>query len=196
MTSSFDTTVERGLDAMLIVYSLVDGHPASTICEEFIRKRSGWFTTALTILEVQTVLTKIYGVEPQVAAQKLQQFIAGPCVVTPVDLTTVDEAIQLATRAGIDLTDAVLLWQAKINAAFELATDDHKLAAACALFNLTALNPIDNSLRQQIATWEVSHLAHKGLPRILQRIHHWLAQHYPQAAQDFWSQTGAGSHLP
>jgi hypothetical protein len=31
MISSSELRVERGLDAMLIVYSLLDGHPASTL---------------------------------------------------------------------------------------------------------------------------------------------------------------------
>ncbi len=39
MTSSFSQKVERGLDTMLIVYGLIDGHPASTVCEQFIRKQ-------------------------------------------------------------------------------------------------------------------------------------------------------------
>jgi hypothetical protein len=36
----------------------------------------------------------------------------------------------------------------------------------------------------------------KGLPRVLRRVHKWLGQSHPKAAQDFWSQTGGGSHLP
>jgi hypothetical protein len=28
------------------------------------------------------------------------------------------------------------------------------------------------------------------------QIHEWLGRMHPQAADDFWSQTGAGSHLP
>ena len=33
MTLSFDQSAPRGLDAMLIVYSLLDDHPASAACE-------------------------------------------------------------------------------------------------------------------------------------------------------------------
>lgn len=63
MTSFSSPLVERGLDAMIIVYSLLDQHPASIPCEQFIRSHSGWFTTALTVLEVKAVLTKVYGVD-------------------------------------------------------------------------------------------------------------------------------------
>ena len=48
MTFSSERTAERGLDAMLIVYSLLADHPASLACERFIRERSGWFTPVLT----------------------------------------------------------------------------------------------------------------------------------------------------
>lgn len=41
MTSSSNPQIGRGLDAMLIVYSLLDSHPASTICEQFIRACTG-----------------------------------------------------------------------------------------------------------------------------------------------------------
>ena len=37
MTLSFDQSAPRGLDAMLIVYSLLDDHPASAACDSFIR---------------------------------------------------------------------------------------------------------------------------------------------------------------
>ncbi|MYA98149.1 hypothetical protein F4X90_00500 [Candidatus Poribacteria bacterium] len=93
MTLSFDQSAPRGLDAMLIVYSLLDDHPASTACESFIRDHTNWFTTALTLFEAKAILTK-------------------------------------------------------------------------------------------------------GLPRILRRIHLWLHQNHQQVAEDFWSQTGGGSHLP
>ncbi len=57
MTLSSDQFASRGLDAMLIVYSLLDDHPASAACESFIRDHTNWFTTTLTLLEAKAVLT-------------------------------------------------------------------------------------------------------------------------------------------
>ncbi len=48
MTLSSDQFAGHGLDAMLIVYSLLDNHPASVACESFIRDHTSWFTTTLT----------------------------------------------------------------------------------------------------------------------------------------------------
>ena len=59
MTLSFDQPAPRGLDAMLIVYSLLDDHPASSVCESFIRERTDWLTTTLTLLEAKAILTPV-----------------------------------------------------------------------------------------------------------------------------------------
>lgn len=196
MTSSSDPTVERGLDAMVIVYSLLDAHPASVICEQFIRSRTGWFTTAVTLMEVMAVLTKVYGVNPALASQKLGQFAGGPLFVAPVDGAMTLAATGVSDALGIDLTDAVLLHATRELGARRLATDDGRLARACRQGGIEPENPIDDDLRAQVAQWEQANLAAKGLPRVLHRIHEWLGQAAPQAAHDFWSLTGGGSHLP
>jgi hypothetical protein len=103
MTLSSSPIFERGLDTMLVVYSSLTKHPAATDCEQFIRSRTGWFTTSLSLLEAKAILTKVYGVDA---------------------------------------------------------------------------------------------LPAKGLPRILHHFHRWLSRSHPQVADEFWSQTGNGSHMP
>jgi predicted nucleic acid-binding protein len=78
MTLSSDRLAPRGLDAMLIVYSLLDDHPASAVCESFIRERTHWLTTTLTLFEAKAILTKVYAVDATLASQRLSQFSAGP----------------------------------------------------------------------------------------------------------------------
>jgi predicted nucleic acid-binding protein len=196
MIFSSSPPLERGLDTMLIVYSLLQGHPASTTCEQFIRGETGWFTTPLTIFEAKSVLTKVYGVAGTIASQKLVQFLAAPIVLVDVDTASTVRALALADSAQVELTDAVLLQLAIHHGAGWLATEDQRLAQACARLGLTALTPLDTALRQQIAACENAHLRPKGLPRVLRRIHDWLNQRHPQAAQDFWSHTAGASDLP
>jgi hypothetical protein len=86
MTSSSSPPLERGLDTMILVYGLLQGHPATKACEQMLRTHTGWFTSPLVM--------------------------------------------------------AV------------------------------------------------------GLPRVLRRVHDWISRSDPHTAQDFWSHTGAGSHLP
>jgi hypothetical protein len=76
MISSSNPRLERGLDATLLVYSLLENHPASAICEQFIRTHTGWFTTILTLLEVKAILTKVYGVDGHLATLMFHKFTA------------------------------------------------------------------------------------------------------------------------
>ena len=196
MTLSSDQFAGRGLDAMLIVYSLLDDHPASTVCESFIREHTSWLTTTLTLLEAKAILTKVYDVDTNLASQQLSQFSVGPIEIIEVDLQITLTSMQIADVLGIDVTDAILLQATRAQDANVLATDDRKLIQACAQVDIAVENPIDISLRRQMANWEAKNLPQKGLPRVLRRIHHWLRQNHQQAAEDFWSQTGSGSHLP
>jgi hypothetical protein len=148
------------------------------------------------LFEAKAVLTKVYGVDGILVSQKLALFAAGPIDVISVDLATALAAINTADAMNIDLTDAVLLQTAQVQGASWLATDDSKLARACQQVGITPGSPIDAAMHQQIAAWEIANLPAKGLPRVLWQIHQWLSQSHPQAAQDFWTRTGGGSHLP
>ena len=196
MTSSSDQIAMRGLDAMLIVYSLLDDHPASAVCESFIRERSHWLTTTLTLFEAKAILTKVYVVDATLASRQILKFSAGPIEIIEVDLPMTLEAMQIADALEIDITDAVLVQASRTRGANALATDDRKLIQACHQVDLIPETPIDDLLRRQMASWEAKNLPQKGLPRILRRIHHWLYQHDQRIAEEFWSQTGGGSHLP
>ncbi len=196
MTLSSDQFAPRGLDAMLIVYSLLDNHPASAACEAFIREHAGWFTTTLTLLEVKAILTKVYDIDVNLVSQQLSKFSAGPIKIIEIDLPITLTSMQIADTLEIDITDAVLLQATRTQSANVLATDDRKLIQTCHQVDISVENPIDVSLRRQMASWESKNLPQKGLPRILRRIHQWLSQNHQQTAEDFWSQTGSGSHLP
>jgi hypothetical protein len=93
-------------------------------------------------------------------------------------------------------TDAVLLHLTqKLGGAF-LATEHQRLAWAPTASGITPVSRLDRTLRNQVAAWEAIHLAPKGLPRVLHRVHQWLGLAHPKAAQEFWSQTGGADHLP
>ena len=109
MTLSSDQFSGCGLDAMLIVYSLLDDHPASAACESFIRAHTSWFTTTLTLLEVKAILIKVYDVDVNLVSQQLSQFSAGPIEIIEVDLPITLTSMQIADALEIDITDAVLL---------------------------------------------------------------------------------------
>lgn len=196
MTSSSSPPLERGLDTMILVYSFLQGHPAALPCEQILRAHSGWFTSPLVLAEAKHTLTRVYGVDAATATAKLRQFAAGSVVLLDLDQAAITAAFQLADAQGLDLTDAVLLHLVRQHGATHLVTDDQRLTQTCLSFGVAPLSPLDAALRQQIAAWETTHLPLKGLPRMLRRVYQWLSQMHPQAAQDFWSHTGGGVHLP
>jgi predicted nucleic acid-binding protein len=181
---------------MLLVYSLLQGHPAALPCEQFLRAHSDWFTSPAVLFEAKNIVTKVYSVQPGLATQKLLQFAAGPVALLDLDPAAATSALQLADTYGLDLTDAVLLHLTRLCGASTIATEDQQLARACAQLGITPQSPLDAGLRQQVAAWEAANLAPKGLARVLRRVCTWLQPTHPQAAQDLWSQTGGGSHLP
>lgn len=196
MISSSSPPMERGLDTMVLVYSLLQGHPAATTCEQLLRAQSGWFTTASVLFEAKSVLTKVYGEDPIAVTQKLSQIANGPVVLCDLDPADVPVVLGLADSNQLDLSDAILLHLVREHAAPFLVTDDQTLASICVNFGITAVSPLDTALRQAVAVWESAHVPPKGLPRVLRRVHEWLTETHPQAAAAFWSKTAAGSHLP
>jgi len=181
---------------MVLVYSLLKGHPALPACEQILRVNSGWFTSSWVLFEAKGVLTKVYGEDPILTTKKLAQVASSPVAVLDLDPADITKVFQLADTYGVDLTDAVLLHLAKSNGAIYLATDDQHLSQVCTHFGITPVSPLDAALRNAVAAWETAHIPPKGMPRLLRRVHQWLSQLHHHAAQDFWSQTGSGSHLP
>jgi predicted nucleic acid-binding protein len=181
---------------MLVVYSFLQGHPAAIPCEQFIRSHSGWFTSPLVLIEAKNILTKVYSVNAGDATKKLLQFAAGPVALLDLDSAILTSALHLADTHDLDFTDSILLHLTQVHGAKYLATEDQRLAQACTQLGILPQSPLDAALRQQVANWEAVHVAPKGLARVLHRVHQWLNQSHPHIAQDFWSQTGNGSHLP
>jgi predicted nucleic acid-binding protein len=195
MTSS-SSGAGCGLDAMLIVYSLLDGHPAASACEDLIRSRDDWFTPSIALFEAKAVLTKIYAVDAASATRKLAVFADGPVVVVPVDGALARNAMHQADLLNIDLTDALLLEIAVAHGATSVATEDRKFARACNEVGIAAISALDADLRRQVTEWENARIPAKGLARILFHVHGWLVRNHTEAAEDFWSHTRGGSHLP
>src|SRR5438876_3872663 len=116
-------------------------------------------------------------------------------ILLDIDAAVAASALSFADSLQIDLADAVLLQLTVQYGAPWLATEDQRFAQVCSQVGITPLSPFDAGLRQQTAAWENANLPSKGLSRVLRRIHDWLSQMHPQAAQDFWSHTAGASNL-
>src|SRR3954454_21375807 len=109
MILSSNPPLECALDTMILVYGLLQGHPAATACEQLLLSHTGWFTSPLVMFEAKSVLTKVYGEDPAVVTQKLDQVARGPLVLIDLPATEIISALRLADTHALDLTDAVLL---------------------------------------------------------------------------------------
>ena len=188
--------LRRGLDSMLVVYSVVEDHSAGPTLERFLQGHSGWFVVPGIVFDVYTVLTKVYGTDAGRARAVLAEFLSGPVHVLPTDGADALAAMALSAAQGVDLTDALLLHACGKLGASRIATDDGRLSAVATAQCLVVENPIDAGLRRLVAEWEEAHLPAKGLPRVLHTIGYWLAGLSPDVAVTFRNATGGHSHLP
>ena len=95
MTSSSSPPLQCGLDTMILVYSLLQGHPAATACEQLLRAHAGWLTSPWVLFEAKAVLTKVYGEDPALVTQKLAQVAHGPVVLVDLARTDVITVFQI-----------------------------------------------------------------------------------------------------
>lgn len=191
-----NSSLERGLDTMFMMYSLLDRHPASTACEQFITSHQGWVSTPLLVIEGTTIMIKVYGVEPEVACQLVTDFAYGPINILPIQLETITAAVNLSILHDVDINDAVLLQACIEHGIARIATDDRRFANVCTNLGIVVENPITPAIRQQMAAWEMANLPPRGLPRLLSYIHQWLETYEPNIAAKFYEATGQYLHLP
>src|SRR2546421_1408575 len=102
MLSSSSPPLERGLDTMVLVYSLLQGHPARTACEQLLRAYTGWFTSPWILFEAKGVLTKVYGEDAALTSQKLAQIAGGPIALFDLNPADVPIVFQLADTHDLD----------------------------------------------------------------------------------------------
>src|SRR4051812_29832430 len=84
------------LDTPLVVYSLLQNHPASSICSQYIQSQGTWTTSSLVLLETRAILTKVYDVAGPLVTQKLAQLSALPIRVHGLDEAAALDAMQCA----------------------------------------------------------------------------------------------------
>jgi len=184
------------VDSNLLIYSVLDDHPASPVCRAYIARQGTITLTVLTLIEIYFVLTRIYGIVETQATDAIERLLCTPIELVSVDGPDVTTTLRLCASSRLDTNDALQLHLCRQLGIHHLATDDGHLMNVAQAYGLTVENPIDEALRQQMAAWEDAHLPAKGLPRLLGRIHDWLSGRDPLAAAEFRNATGNLHRLP
>jgi hypothetical protein len=91
----------RGLDTMILVYNLLQEHPALTAWEQLLLAHSDWFTSPWVLFEAKGVLTKVYGEDSVLATQKLAQIAGGPIVLLDLNPTGLPTVLRLSRFAKV-----------------------------------------------------------------------------------------------
>lgn len=196
MSLCIEKKYQRGLDTMFLVYSSLQEHPASAICEQFILSKEGWVSTPLLFVEFYNVLTRNYGVDRQSTIQKTMELVDKPIEILLLEGHTVAAAIWLANEYNLDTNDAILLQICLTSGINVIATDDRRFARACDDLGIVVENPITATVRQQMTVWEEVNLPPRGLPRLLLHIHRWLEVQNLNIAEVFYEATGQYLRLP
>lgn len=184
----------RALDSNVLVYASLADHPAMSACENLIGAHPEWLVNIVNLIEMHRVLVSVYGVSPSDADMKFEDY---QMTLEVVELSgaIASKALPLRQTHKIDFNDAVLIATCLEEGVKLLATDDGRLSDACAELGIAVANPIDPSLRGQMASWEEEHLPPKGLPRVLGQVHRWLCRRDAVLAEEFYSETQALSRL-
>ena len=191
--------MKKLIDANLLIYALIEDHPASSVCEAFIRKENRYrklYTTVLTPFEVFHVLWKIYGLKREQAMEKALSLFNSPLSFIPITEEVARISLEKIVEYKIDSNDALLLTSSILYDIPSLASDDRKLLKASNEEGIHTQSPINEKLRRDMNEWEKEKLASKGIPRILQRIYKWLLDIDNEIAEEFKKATNNLKQLP
>ena len=125
--------MKKLIDANLLIYALIEDHPASSVCEAFIRKENRYrklYTTMLTPFEVFHVLWRIYGLKREQAMEKALSLFNSPLSFIPITEEVARISLEKIVEYKIDSNDALLLTSSILYDIPSLASDDRKLLKA------------------------------------------------------------------
>lgn len=191
--------MKRLIDTNVLVYALIDNHPASSVCEMFIREQQDqhqFYTTTLTPFEVFHVLWKIYDLNIHQVLERVMLVLNSPLSFIQISERATRIAFKKRVEYQLETNDALLLAVALVHDIPSLVSDDIKLLNACEQEGLMALSPINDHIRAEISQWEKENLPEKGISRILTRIYSWLQEEENQVAQMFKIATNNLTQFP
>lgn len=189
--------LKKTLDTNVIVYSLLKGHPASDACDSLIRDgKHIFYTTPITPFEVYYILMRVYGIRKEEAASKALALFDSPLFFTEITVEDARPALKRCAAQDLDANDSLIL-QACLNSGIpSVSSDDRRLLKIGELEGINTQSPITEEHRERMREWEEEKLPPSGLPRLLKRVHSWMARGNPQTAQRFFDATKGLRHIP
>ncbi len=189
--------LRKALDTNIIVYSLLEDHPAAAACDSLLRSgRYDFYTTPLTPFEVYYNLRRVYGVRGMEASSKALSLFDSPLRFAEMGSKEFRAALERCIAHGIDANDGLLIQMCLHLQIPSIASDDQRLLKTCEGEGIQPQSPVGEEQRRMMRRWEEEKLPPSGLPRLLKRIHSWLRGVNPDVADKFLEATGEFRHLP
>ena len=191
--------LKKMIDTNILVYALVEGHPATSACEAFIRRvseRKLLVTTPLTAFETYYVLWRVYGLSREKAFEQADSFFDSPLEFIEITEEDARVALRKVMEHSLEANDALLLAACLHRGITSLATDDRRLLRACQEEGVHTEEPVDDKVTREMERWEKEKLPEKGAQRLLHRVYSWLLDVEPKVAKKFKQATGNMKKLP
>lgn len=188
---------KKALDTNIIVYSLLEEHPASTVCDALVRNsKYAFYATPITPFEVYFVLTRVYGVQKGEASVNALSIFDSPIRFLEIGAEDARAALGRSVNYDIDMNDSLLIQESLKGDIPSLTSDDRRLLKVCDEEGIQPQALIGEEDRKKMQHWEEEKLAPSGLPRVLNRVHGWLRKTDPEITNLFFEATGGLRHLP
>ena len=125
MTSGSDAPIMVGSN--LLIYSVLDDHPASPVCRAYIARQGRLSLSILTPIEMYFVLTRIYGIPEAQAVDTVERLMRATIELVSADGPDIAAALQLCASQHLDPNDALQIHLCQQLGIHRLATDDGHL---------------------------------------------------------------------
>jgi predicted nucleic acid-binding protein len=191
--------VKKIIDSNIIIYSLLQNHPANGDCVKFLEDHDApnvLYSLVDCIYETFRILKNVYRIDSNAIVQRLEKLINTNIVFLSLNLQDSFKALEIQTKNSIQITDARLFLLASTQQIPMIVTDDIRFQMFNRSQRLLTESPITQDTRNKMAEWEKKNLPEAGLPRILARIHAYLNGRDPKAADLFERDTLHFSKLP
>jgi len=189
--------LRKAIDANIIVYSLLEDHPAAQVCDSLLRgDRYDFYTTPLTPFEVYYALRNVYGIEREKASKKALSLFESPLKFSVMSPEHAKAALERCIVHGLDSNDSLLIELCLSSQIPSLASDDRRLLKTCGEMGIQPQSPVSEDQRLMMRLWEDEKLPKSGLLRLLKRIHGWLNDINPETAEKFFEDSDGLHHIP
>ena len=184
------------VDSNIIVYSLLDNHPASEVCRDFLEsKLYKFYISPIIPFEIYHVLHRVYGVPKSDAREKALLLFQASIEIFPVDGEMARNALEKAVTHGLELNGSLLLAAGIRYEIPSIATEDRRLLNISTKHGIFPQTPVTDEIKGEIDEWE-RRIPPKGLQRILKAVYRWIKDRDEGIAEAFKDESQNFKTLP